>query len=183
MTGTDLVESEKTPPVSDKKKRCPIRFSKSDDGGFSVDGCASGFRETFGTDEAELIGSLMALSANASPTGSRAAKMNCAAQSLWEGKPQSLTEAKLISQASLLYEQGMYLIASANNESMIPQQEHCLKNAFKCLRLHNETVLALDKLRRGSDQKITVQHQHVNVEGGGRAIVNNGNMASSREGV
>ena len=68
----------------------------------------------------------------------------------------------------------MKYLHRAENTDMIPQTEFCLKNAVKLLRLHNETVEALSKYRRGGEQRVLVQH--VNVEGGAQAIVNNGSM-------
>ena len=68
----------------------------------------------------------------------------------------------------------MHYLKLAGAENMIPQAEHYMKNAIKLLRLHNETVEAINRHRRGGSQKVIVQH--VNVEGGSQAIVNNGDM-------
>jgi len=46
-----------------------------------------------------------------------------------------------------------------------------MKSAIKLLRLHNETIEALSRYRRGGEQKVVVQH--VNVNNGGQAIVGN----------
>lgn len=44
-----------------------------------------------------------------------------------------------------------------------------MKCATKLLRLHNETVEAINKYRRGGEQRVVVQHVQVNE--GGKAIV------------
>jgi hypothetical protein len=54
--------------------------------------------------------------------------------------------------------------------------EFYMKSAIKLLRLHNETIDALNRYRRGNEQKIIVQH--VNVDNGSQAILNNGNMVA-----
>ena len=55
---------------------------------------------------------------------------------------------------------------------MITQCEFYIKNAIKLLRLHIETIEALNKYKRKGEQRVVVQH--VNIEGQG--IVNNGSM-------
>jgi hypothetical protein len=42
---------------------------------------------------------------------------------------------------------------------------------MKLLRLHNETIEILDRYRRRGGQTVVVQHQHVQVNDGGRAII------------
>jgi hypothetical protein len=41
---------------------------------------------------------------------------------------------------------------------MLCHSEHYINKAIKLLRLHNETVEALNRYRRGGEQKIVVQH-------------------------
>ena len=70
-------------------------------------------------------------------------------------------------QSQALFSQGMKNLANANSESF---SDFYVKDAVKLLRLHNETIEALNRHRRGGEQRVIVQH--VNVEGGGQAVVN-----------
>ncbi|MGA8165638.1 MAG: hypothetical protein WB791_11590 [Waddliaceae bacterium] len=89
-------------------------------------------------------------------------------------KPNNAREAMLCVQAQALFSQGMNLLHWATNESMLSNEDHYMKNAIKCLRLHNETLLTLDKIRRGGEQRVVVQH--VNVTDGGQAAIMAGNF-------
>lgn len=102
---------------------------------------------------------------------SSAERYNLVLQTLADSEPKDATEAKLCLQAHALYTQGMKYLSLAECNDMIPQIEFSLKNAVKLLRLHNETIEALSKYRRGGTQNVVVQHVQVN--DGGRAIVGN----------
>lgn len=52
---------------------------------------------------------------------------------------------------------------------MLTQREFYLKSAVRLLRLHNETVEALNRHRRGGTQNVVVQDVQVN--NGGKAVV------------
>jgi hypothetical protein len=103
-------------------------------------------------------------------------KANMAIQALADAAPQDATEAKLCMQEMALYEQGMKYLKSAEGCDMLIHKEFYLKSAMKLLRLHNETIEARNKYRRGGEQRVVVQH--VNVTDGAQAIVNNGNMVA-----
>jgi hypothetical protein len=128
----------------------------------------------FCTNENELLSLIMSSGAGALSKIDVEFSMNATAQAIAEYKPNNVTEARLVAQAQALYSQGMDLLYYATKQEWLPKEEFYLKNATKLIRLHNETVQALDKLRRGGEQLVIVQH--VNVEGGAQAIVNNGNM-------
>ena len=102
-------------------------------------------------------------------TTSEENKKNCVLQALAEYSPRDPIEARLCLQANALYSQGMSYLARAEINDMIHQCDFYMKNAIKLLRLHNETIEALNKHRRGGEQRVVVQH--VNVNDGGRAIV------------
>lgn len=163
-------------------KGCPIQFVFNGDGLGKVvveKGLNKGenvLERVFGTGEPDLISDIIGRSVRALIGGDTEHKHNAITQALADYRPNNAIEAKLCAQAHVLFSQGMQLMSYANDEAQIAQQEHCLKNAFKCLRLHNETVLVLDKLRRGGEQKVIVQH--VNVNDGGQAAV----MAGSFQG-
>lgn len=95
--------------------------------------------------------------------------INVANQVLADYEPRDSFEAKLCLQAHTLYTQGMEYLAKAENNGMLQQREFYMKSAVKLLRLHNETVEALSKYRRGGTQNVVVQHVQVN--DGGKAIV------------
>jgi hypothetical protein len=96
---------------------------------------------------------------------------NTAFQSLSDCEPRDSTEAKLCLQSTVLYAQGLRHMEKAENSNRVDHSEFYLKNAIKLLRLHNETIEALAKYRRGGEQKVIVQHVQVN--DGGKAIVGN----------
>lgn len=96
-------------------------------------------------------------------------RANIAVQTLADAAPQDATEAKLCMQEMALYAQGMRHLSIAENCNMIPQAEFHTKTAVKLLRLHNETIEARSKYRRGGEQRVVVQH--VNVNDGGQAVI------------
>jgi hypothetical protein len=126
------------------------------------------------TCDIELAQDIFSKGANAMPSKNEARNLNIAAQVLVDSAPRDATEARLRMQEAALYAQGMQFLYRCESENMIPQCEHYMKNAIKLLRLHNETIEALSKYRRGGEQRVVVQH--VNVQEGGRAIVS-GNVA------
>lgn len=95
--------------------------------------------------------------------------VNIVNQVLADYEPKDSLEAKLCLQAHTLYTQGMNYISRAENSNMLQQYDLYMKNAMKLLRLHNETVEALNRHRRGGMQKVIVQHVQVN--DGGQAVV------------
>lgn len=97
-------------------------------------------------------------------------KISTIMQSLADSMPKDATEAKLCLQSTVLYSQGMTNLCRSENCKRIDHSEFYMKNAIKLLKLHNETIEALNKYRRGGEQKVIVQH--VNVTEGGQAVVN-----------
>lgn len=160
-------------PSGALNQNCPIRFvfveNRLEEIIFRKNQKAEiALQKVFGTSDPELFSDIISRGTTAI-RGSQEMRQNILVQVLADYEPKNTIEAKLCAQAHNLFSQGMRMIEDANQYDMISQQEHCLKNAFKCLRLHNETVLVLDKLRRGGEQKVIVQH--VNVEGGQAAIM------------
>lgn len=95
--------------------------------------------------------------------------VNIVNQVLADYEPRDSIEAKLCLQAHTLYIQGMQYLSKAENSNILLQSDFYMKNAIKLLRLHNETIEALNRHRRGCTQKILIQHVQVN--DGGKAIV------------
>lgn len=96
-------------------------------------------------------------------------KVKAILQFLADSMPKDATEAKLCLQSTVLYSQGMAHLLRSENCNRVDHCETYLKNAIKLLRLHNETIEALGKYRRGGEQKLIVQY--VNVTDGGQAII------------
>ncbi len=95
--------------------------------------------------------------------------INSTLQALADNTPKDSTEAKLHMQSTVLYAQGMHQLKRAEISTRVDHSESHIRNAIKLLRLHNETIEALTKYRKGGDQRIVVQHVQVN--NGGQAIV------------
>lgn len=125
------------------------------------------------TTDLELAEEVFNRGVNAMPNqnNNRVRLCNTMIQTLADREPKDSTEAKLIMQESALFAQGMEYLKRAENCELIPQAEFYMKNAIKLLRLHNETVEVINKHRRGGEQKVTVQHQYVQVNDGGQAVI------------
>lgn len=117
----------------------------------------------------ELLLEIVGTASSGMPTKNDVAlNLNVITQTLAETQPQDLHESRLCLHANNLFLQGMYYLDKAN-KSDPPLAEFYLKGSLKLLRLHNETLLTLNRYRRKSDQIVVVQH--VNVHDGGKAIV------------
>ena len=97
--------------------------------------------------------------------------INTIHQTLANFKPKDAIEAKLCVKEAALYAQGMNYLRKAENADMACHAEMYIKFAIRILRIQNETVEAISRYRRNGEQKMTVQHQYVNVGNGGKAIV------------
>lgn len=103
-------------------------------------------------------------------------KKNIVLQSLAEQQPKDAHEARLCAQATALYSQGMDYLEKArgvlfDTETFAKQDWHkiFMKTAARLLDLHTKTVTELARYKQKGEQRIVVQHVHVN--DGGRAIV------------
>ena len=95
--------------------------------------------------------------------------INIVNQVLADYEPKDSLEAKLCLQAHTLYTKGMSYLRRAEQTDLLAHSEFYMKSATKLLRLHNETIEALSKYRRGGTQNVVVQHVQVN--DGGKAVV------------
>lgn len=163
-------------------EKCPVRYViTKDDNGNELKGYKDKNRSTpeehFNTLNKLTATQDILLSENivssAVSAQSRSQKNDCSVnivnQVLADYEPKDSIEAKLCLQAHTLYTQGMQYLSRAENSNMLSQSDFYMKNAIKLLRLHNETVEALNRHRRGCTQKILIQHVQVN--DGGKAIV------------
>ena len=84
--------------------------------------------------------------------------------------PQDPVEEMLCSRLLVLHHQYMNFMASITTpEQTTAGIDMNVNRSTKLMRLHNETLEALNRYRRKGEQKVTVQH--VNVNSGGQAIV------------
>lgn len=88
---------------------------------------------------------------------------------LTEMKPQDVLESMLYTQIYDLHALGLQFLGMAYDSDMRCHQDPDLNNGIKLLRLQHETIDTLLKLKRGGEQKVTVQHVQVN--NGGKAVV------------
>ena len=102
-------------------------------------------------------------------------KYNLILSSYQEMNPKNIVEARLCTKETALYTTAMHYMGRAErsleSEALGSHLWHetYINLAIKLLRLHNETVQTLEKVRRGGEQKMVVQH--VNVEGGQNAFM------------
>jgi len=127
------------------------------------------FKDVFGTKDEDLLNHILITTMNALNFKAAEQAGNVAIQSLYDQKPKDAVEARLISQAAALYSQGMNYLAKADRTERYELMTLYGNLAIKSLRLHNETIEALNRYRRGGEQRVIVQH--VNVNDGGQAIV------------
>ena len=86
-------------------------------------------------------------------------------------RPKDEFEGMLMSRNLVLHNQYMhYLNLAAQSKSQDERERH-ITNATKLMRVFNETLDTINKHRRKGEHKVTVTHNHVNVNNGGNAIV------------
>jgi len=137
------------------------------------------FQKLTATNDQDLALSIYSFGVEAMPNGIKLeSNTNATLQALAEAEPKDATESRLCLQANALYAQGMKYLSRAEDQDMMCHAEHYMKFALKLLRLHNETVEALNKYRRQGEQRVTVQHFHVN--DGGQAAIMAGNFKAEQ---
>ena len=95
-----------------------------------------------------------------------------AQQMLWSLKPQDAMEGMLASQMIALHNLAMDCSSKAMASGQTFEvRDMNLKHAVKLMNAFSNAVSTLDKHRGKGQQKITVEHQHVQVEAGGQAII------------
>ncbi len=84
-------------------------------------------------------------------------------------KPENEIEAMLAIQMAATHDAAMTMLARAKHDSLFERASGYGNLATKLLRTFTAQAEALSKLRRGGEQKVTVEHVHVHA--GGQAIV------------
>lgn len=94
---------------------------------------------------------------------------NAFSGAMLEMEPRDIIESQLCARLVILNSQAnrfMNRAASSDNSKVVDLN---INRATKLMRLHNETLEALNRYRRKGEQKMIVQH--VNVNSGGQAVV------------
>lgn len=115
--------------------------------------------------------------------------MNVVLQSIHDFKPQNAVEARLVAQATAAFQYAMKGISRSGSADMLCQIEAMANIAIKFMRVHNETIETLSRLRRGGEQKVTVTHiaekmavvNNFGVQGGGGDIQENKGETSCQQ--
>jgi hypothetical protein len=97
------------------------------------------------------------------------AQLNAAVAVLNGARPRDEIEAMLASQMAVTHALAMDLLGRVKQSPTVPYMQTCANLATKLQRTFVAQVEALSKLRRGGEQKVTVEHVHVHA--GGQAIV------------
>lgn len=108
-----------------------------------------------------------------------AQRCNIILQSLAEQQPNDIHEARLSAQAAVLYNQAMKYLKrteGALDDEVFDKQgwnQIFARTAARLFDLHNKTIETLARYRQKGEQRITVVHQNVNLEGGAQAVIGN----------
>ena len=84
-------------------------------------------------------------------------------------RPRDEIEAMLAMQMAATHDLALEMLARAKHAECVPVLQTSGSLAVKLLRTYTAQLEALAKLRRGGEQKVTVEHVHVH--SGGQAIV------------
>jgi hypothetical protein len=85
--------------------------------------------------------------------------LNVITQSLNDFKPRDAVEARLVIQATVAFEQAMSLTKRGTSSDMLCQLESLTNLAIKFMRAHNESIEALNRYRRGGEQKVSANQK------------------------
>jgi hypothetical protein len=112
-----------------------------------------------GVKDSELAANIVLPAAQAiSSNNGREWSLNTVIQSLHDFKPLDAVEARLVVQATVAFSHAMSLTQKGTNSDMLCHLEPLTNLAIKFMRVHNETIDAISRYRRGGEQKVTVTH-------------------------
>ncbi len=94
---------------------------------------------------------------------------NAFSGAMLEMEPRDIIESQLCARLVILNSQANRFMSRATNSDDSRIIDLNINRATKLMRLHNETIEALNRYRRKGEQKMIVQH--VNVNSGGQAVV------------
>lgn len=140
------------------------------EGQSKADGLFEKLKEITGVEDTELAANIIDTAESAlEPLTKKKDRLNVITQTLHDFGPSDAIEARLVLQASVLFTYGMNSLNRSAATDIINHSEYHTNKAIKLLRLHNETIEALNRYKRGGTQKIVVQHNLM----AEKAIVNN----------
>lgn len=148
-------------------------------------------KERFGVGDERLLEEIFVKAASAMPRSKgKDQRSHVVAQAVYEMGAKDPIETRLCAKETALYSLAMKYMQRAeagmfSEESDFASRmwyETIMNYGLKLLRIHNETVETLLRYKRGGEQKVTVQHQYVQVNDGGKAIVSS-NMVAGGEGI
>jgi hypothetical protein len=147
---------------------CQISHAHSDGRGWSA-----AMTNAFGTTSEDFVDFVFhsAMNAVSVPETSQQNTMNGLVAAIDGVEPKDEIEAMLASQMAVTHSLAMEFLGRTKRAQYIPQLAQSGNLAVKLLRTYTAQVEALAKLRRGGEQKVTVEHVHVH--SGGQAIVGN----------
>ncbi len=163
--------------LSPKTEATPLKFYQSDNpnGGMGVVINSGEYeeklKEIVGVKDSELANKILQFGVEGilvnfnNPEN----EFNYIIQSIFDAQPKDAIEARLAAQASVLYQHGMRQLGKMGRCEHMAQTDMYTNRVMKLFRLHNETIEALDRHRRGGEQKVTVTHAVL----ANNAIVNN----------
>ncbi len=105
--------------------------------------------------------------------------INAALAALAEQKPRNVTEALLSTQMIAVHTQLMKLIGKSSNTMSPDVQQSYINLSMRLARVFTTQAETLRRIRQNGQQTISVQHVHLNNEGG-QAII--GNVSQPKEG-
>lgn len=140
----------------------------ADEGGFAVR-----LRDCFGTTsegfQHQAIGRLGAIMRRNGTDLPTEAELNAGLAAIDGLRPRDEIEAMLAVQMVATHETAMEMLTRAKQAEYMLTLQECGSLAVKLMRTYTAQVDAVARRRRGGEQKVTVQHVHVNE--GGQAIV------------
>lgn len=184
-------KEKKVPVEAPQTESTPIKFWKQDGDekpNVSLAPHAADFMETLksvmGVKDTELAWQILNSGVSAlKPMCNEKDSFNIVLQSVHDMQPKDAVEARFAVQASALFSHGLANLRRAETADMMCHADHYANKAIKLLRLHNETIEALNRYRRGGEQKVTVTHAVITE----KAIVNNfngmGGVSTKNEGA
>lgn len=192
-----LMAAEKNSAIQEKRpssESTPVKL-KNDEKGKTHFICENGLsreaaiKQVTGTKDYALgIGTIFAGAAalaslglvNGSLADNLTEGSNMVLRSLNDFKPKDAVEARLSTQATVAFEHAMNMLRRGASAETLHLIEAFANLGIKFMRVHNETIEALNRYRRGGEQKVTVTHIAEkmavihNYGGGGEDIENKG---------
>lgn len=165
--------------LSPKLQLTPIKFYKDERGDLQSTQDSrfmkEGFRSIIGVKDDELSQQILTSGTIAlSQCGREEHLLNITLQSLTDAQSADATEARLTTQANVVFTQAMFHMAKAQERGELSHYESYMNLSIKLMRVHNETVETLNRYRRRGTQQVIVQHVTAD-----KAIVNQFNGIDS----